>query len=247
MVTPVTVLVTGVLFLSPCRVFRPSGRLPHVSVDLQVVFPQELVPLTAVRILPGVSPRSIDVIGQDFRSVTEVLINDVPSPDVVVVSTKRLLAQVPEQLANDTLTSVSVIASRLTVTSKSLIRFQVGKTPSKVSGILRLMQVFLKVLFTTPGTDIFSPRIGGNALKDIGLTFGKSAGGSITANFVVAVANTQRQIQAIQARDPSIPRDERLLTATVTQAGYNQAEAALVVAVELTSHAGRSATANLMV
>lgn len=218
-----------------------------MAVDFQCIFPQQVVPLNAVRILPGVNPRSVDVIGSDFRSVDEVLINDLPSKDVVIVSKTRLLAQVPDVLKNDTLTSITVTSTKLTVTSKSLIKFRIGNTPSKVSGILRLVQVFLKILFTTPGTDIFSPRVGGNALKDIGLTFGKGQGGSIVSDFVIAVGNTQRQIQAIQARDPSIPRDERLLASTVTQAGYNRAEAALIVSVELTSQAGRSATANVMV
>ncbi len=218
-----------------------------MSVDLQVVFPQQVVSLSSVRILPGVSPRSVDVMGTDFRSVDEVLINDLPSPDVVIVSKKRLLAQVPDALVNETLTSVTVISNELTATSKSVIRFRVGKTASKVSGILRLIQVFLKILLTTTGTDIFSPRIGGSALRDIGLTFGKDQGGNIVSDFVIAVSNTQRQIQAIQARDPSIPPAERLLAATVTRAGYNRAEAALVVSVEITSQAGRAATANLLV
>ena len=217
-----------------------------MSVDIQVVFPQEVVPLNAVRILPGVNPRSVDVIGQDFRSIDEVLINDVPSPDVVIVSQKRLLAQVPDQLVNETLTSITVISNKLTITTKSLLKFRFGKTTSKVSGILRLVQIFLKILFSTPGTDIFSPRIGGNGLKGIGLTFGKDQGGQIVSDFVIAVSNTQRQVQAIKARDPTIPRDERLLQAAVTKADYNRAEAALVVSVELTSHAGRSATANVV-
>lgn len=202
--------------------------------------------LNAVRILPGMSPRSIDVIGTDFRSVDEVLINDLASPDVVIISKTRLLAEVPDALKNDTLTSITVVSNQLTVSAKSLIKFRVGRTTSKVSGILRLVQVFLKLLFTTPGTDIFAPRLGGNALKNIGLTFGKDQGGGIVSDFVISVGNTQRQIQAIQARDPSIPRDERLLSSRVTQAGYNRAEAALIVSVELTSHAGRAATANVL-
>lgn len=218
-----------------------------MSVDVQVVFPQEVVPLNAVRILPGVSPRSVDVLGTDFRAIDEVLINDMPSPDVVIVSKKRLLAQVPDALKNETLTSITVISNKLTVTAKSLIKFRLGKTPSKVSGILRLVQIFLKILLTTPGTDIFSPRVGGNALQDIGLTFGKDQGGTVVSDFVISVSNTQRQIQAIQARDPTIPQTERLLSAVVTRAGFNRAEAALVVSIELTSQAGRSATANLVV
>lgn len=218
-----------------------------MSVDFQVVFPQQVIALNSVRVLAGMSPRSLDVLGDDFTSVDEVLINDVASPDVVIVSKKRLLAQVPALLVNSTLTSVTVISNRLAMTSKSLIKFRVGQTTSKVSGILRLVQVFLKILLTTPGTDIFAPRVGGNALKNIGLNFGQEQGGTIVSDLVVAVASTQRQLYTIQSSDPSIPRDERLLSASVTAAAYNRAEGALVVSVELLSQAGRSATANIAI
>jgi hypothetical protein len=218
-----------------------------MAVDLQVVFPQSVVPLSSVSNLPGMVPRSLNVIGQDFRSVAQVLINDIASPDVVILSKTRLLAQVPVQLANVTLTSVTVISQQLTMSPRSLIKFQLGTTPSKVSGILRLVQVFLKILLTTTGIDIFAPRIGGNALRDIGRTFGKDQGGNVVSDFIIAVSTTSRQITAVQARNPSIPRDERLLAAKVLSADFNRAEAALVVSVELTSQAGSSATANVMV
>lgn len=218
-----------------------------MSVDFQVVFPQQVVPLNSVRILTGVTPRSIDVMGSDFRSVDQVLINDLASPDVVILSKNRLLAQVPDSLLQSTLTSVTVVSHSLTLSDRSIIKFQLGKTTSKVSGILRLVQVFLKILLTTTDTDIFAPRIGGNALRDIGLTFGKDQGGTIVSDIIVSVNTAARQITTIQARDPSIPRDERLLAAKVTAANFNRAEAALIVTVEITSQAGRSATANIMV
>ena len=218
-----------------------------MAVDFQVVFPQQLVPLNGIKILAGMTPRTIDVTGQDFRSVDQVLINDIASPEVVILSQTRLLAQVPSGLQNVTLTSVSVVSRQLTVSSKSLIKFQIGPVASKVSGILRLMQVFLKLLLTTPGRDIFSPRVGGNALKNVGQSFGKDQGGDIIAAFTIAVDTTRRQILAVQSRDPSIPKDERLLAAAVTASAYSRAEGALIVSVELTSQAGRAATANLMV
>ena len=218
-----------------------------MAVDFQIVFPQELVELASVRVLPGVAPRTLDVTGRDFSSIDEVLVNGIPSPDIVVLSLTRMLAQIPDALANETVTSVTVTSVRLAMTSRSLLRFRVGRTPSKVSGILRLMQVFLKILFTTPGSDIFARKTGGGALSRVGATFGRDEGGSIVSDFIVAVGSTQRQIRALQARDPSIPRDERLLTAKVLSAGYNRNEAALIVSVELTSQAGRAATANVMV
>jgi len=218
-----------------------------MALDLQICFPQEIVLLNSVTILQGVSPPSIDVIGQDFRSVDEVRINDVASPDVVILSRRRLLAQIPDVLQNQVPTSVTVISNKLAMTDKSVLRFRVGRVPSTVSGVLRLVQVFLKILLTTPGRDIFAPRIGAGALKNIGLTFGKDEGGSIVSDFIVSVATAQRQIIAIQSRDPSLPPDERLLAAKVVSAGYNRNEAALVVSVEVTSQAGRAARANVVI
>lgn len=218
-----------------------------MAVDFQVCFPQEIVNLSSIQEVSGMTPRTVNIVGQDFRSVDEVLINGVQAPDVVVLGRRRLLAQVPPQLGYSPVSSVSVISNSLAITNKSILRFRIGPTPSKVTGILRLVQVFLKILFTTPGRDIFAPRIGAAALSKIGVTFGADEGGNIVSDFVVSVGTTQRQIVAIQARDPSIPPDERLLSAIVASAGYNQQEAALVVSVEITSQTGRSALANVVV
>jgi hypothetical protein len=218
-----------------------------VAVDFQVVFPQQIVELSSVQIMFGVTPLTLDVAGEDFRSVDEIRVNDIIAPDVVILSRKRMLVRVPELVKNTQVTSVTVTSHSLTMSSKSLLKFRIGRSPSKVSGILRLVQVFLKILFTTPGYDIFAPRIGAAALKNIGVTFGASEGQSIVSDFVIACATTARQIVAIQSRDPSTPLDERLLSARVTAAKYNKQEAALVVSVELTSQTGRAALANVVV
>lgn len=216
-----------------------------MAVDLQVCFPQEVIALSQVRYLPGPWPRTLDVLGDDFRRVDEVRINGVASSEVVLVSERRLLAQVPEVLAQVPLTSVTVTSTTLALTAKSLLTFQLHRTPSKVSGLLRLVQLFLKLLFTTPGTDIFAPKLGGAALRHVGLTFGKDQGGQIVSDLIVAVRTTVRQVVALQARDPRLPREERLLDAKVLEAGYNRVETALVVGLELLSHAGQRATANV--
>lgn len=216
--------------------------------DFQVCFPAELIRLTSVSVLPNSDPLTLDILGQDFRSVDEVTINDIVSTNVIVLSKNRLLAEVPEVVKNSTAqVEVNVTSRRLTLTPKSLIRFKVGQTPSKVSGILRLVQVFLKLLFTTPGSDIFSKRLGGGALKKIGGSFSKSQSGSIVSDFVVSVDTTTRQIVALQGRDTAIPRDERLLSAKVTSAHFSAQESALIVSVELLSQTGQSALANVAI
>jgi hypothetical protein len=216
-----------------------------VAVDLQVAFPQEQIQLNRIRVLAG-PPRVLDIIGQDFRSVDEVLINSIPAADTIILSKTRLLAQLPESIdSGGQIVSVTVLSRRLTITPKSMIRFRIGTTPGRNVGILRLIQLFLKLLFTTPGTDIFNKQSGGGGLSHVGSTFGIDEGGGIIGDFHISVTNTARQIVAIQSRDPSLARDERLLSAKIIRAGFNTAEGALVVSVEITSQAGRAALANL--
>ncbi len=218
-----------------------------VSIDFQVVFPQQMIELSSITIMRGVTPPTLDVLGEDFRAVDEVRVNDIVAPNVVILTKKRMLIRVPELLQRSSITSVSVTSNSIFVSSKSMMKFRLGRTTSKVSGIMRLMQIFLKILFTTPGRDIFAPRIGAAALKNLGLTFGAEGGKQIVSDFVIAVATASRQIVAIQSRDPSIPFDERLLSAKVVAANYNRQEEALVVSVELLSQTGRSALANVAV
>lgn len=218
-----------------------------MAVDFQVVFPQEAVNLSRIDVLPETvdSPRIVDLTGEDFRAVDEVLINRIASPDVVVLSKTRLVAQVPDAELDKRILTVSVLSRRLTVSPKSILRFRISKSPGKVSGILRLVQKFLKILLQTSNTDIFNRSIGGGALKNIGVTFGAQEGGDIVNSLVIAVDTTKRQIISLQSRNPSIPPDERLLSAKIITAGYNKEESAVDVAVLITSQAGRSATANL--
>ncbi len=218
-----------------------------MSLDFQVVFPQEIISITAVNLVPGVTPRTLDIMGADFRSVDEVRINEVPSPSVIVLSKTRLLAQIPPSLGNTAVQTLTVTSRQLTLTKKSLIQFQIGPSACKVRGILRLVQIYLKILFQEPGTDIISQRIGANALKNLGSTFDSNQGGGIVSDFFLANTTAMRQIVAIQGRDPSIPRDERLLSSKVITAQFSKQATALLVSVEINSQAGRSAVANLMV
>jgi len=217
-----------------------------VALDIQVIFPSDIIPLTSVRVIPGLVPRSLDVLGSDFRDLDEVRINDVRSPSFVVLSRTRLLAQIPPSILNDSVTSVSVISNRLTLVNKSLIRFKLGTRTTKVSGMLRLMQVFLKILFTSKNRDIWSPRLGGNGLSALGSNFSRQEGQGIVADFMISVKDTSKQIVALQGRDNTIPRDERLLSANVQNISFNENESALIAGVELLNQTGERALSQLM-
>jgi len=214
-----------------------------MPVDFQVAFPQETVKISQVKPVPGLPVRTLDIYGEDFRSVEDVLMNQVSVPSFVVLSKTRLLAEVPQPLVSLTITSIMVLSRKLLISPRSYIRFNIGRTPSKTRGILKLMQLFLKMLLTTPGTDIFAPKTGGGAMVHLGQSVGTNEGSDVVAGIIVSVDSTARQIVQIQGRNQSIPPDERLLTAKVLSACFNKNETAILIGIELTSQAGRSAVA----
>jgi len=216
-----------------------------MSVDILVAFPQVSIPLNAVSVVPNVPQQLLDIYGEDFRAVDVVLINEIESTQVIILSPTRLLALVPPAVGGLVNLDVQVISRSLTLTKKSLIRFRLGNSPAKVRGILRLVQLFLKVLLTTPGSDIFVPRLGAAALRNLGQTFGATQQGDIVSDFIVAVDLATRQLIAIQGSDSSIPADEKLLQAKVVSSSFDRNSSALIVSVELTSQTGQGALANL--
>jgi len=218
-----------------------------LAVDLQVVFPQETIRLTSVRVAAGTTPILLDVVGEDFSSIDVVEINEIEAPAFFILSRTRMLVQMPDGLATTQIRNVTIISRKFVLTEKSLLRFRVGRVPSKVSGTMRLVQLFLKVLLTTAGTDIFNRKMGGSATKNLSRTFSGKASTAITSDFVVSVQNTVRQITAMQSRTAGLPASEKLLNAKVLKAQFSPLEAALLVTIEVSSQTGRAAIANLVV
>jgi len=219
-----------------------------VGIDLQTVVPQDAIPINNVKYASVRGIGTLDVTGEDFRSVDDVMINDISSPDVVVLSKTRLLAQLPDSLQrNPDVRSVLVLSRTFTVTSKSLLRFRIGDTPGRTQGINRLVQLFIKLLLSNPGSDRFNRQLGGGALKNVGSNFDAVEGNTIKADFTIAIDRTARQIISLQSRDGSLPADERLLSATLVGATFSRASAALFINVELVPQSGRPARLNLEV
>lgn len=217
-----------------------------MAVDFQLVHPQKVVELNAVRELVRYSPRSLDVRGTDFSAVDDVEINDQLSPNWVVLGRHRLIAQVPDTEQNGKIYSVNVISNRLTFTRESVLRFMIGRSPGRVVGMPRLLQLFVKVLMTTPGTDIWSPNMGGGLLQKVGGYTGKDEGRGLVGDVAVSVDTTTRQILAMQAGEGSSPPTERLLTAEVTSARYDRHDLSLHVTVQLVNQALRRGFANII-
>lgn len=217
-----------------------------MAVDFQVCFPQETIAVNKVRALPG-DLKVLEIEGEDFSAVDTVSVNDIDVPEFAVLSSHVLRARLPLSLTLADVRTVTVLSKRLVTTAKSTLKFRIGSMPSKVRGPLRLSQLFLKVLFSEPGTDIFNKKGGGGALKALSATFAASDSGGVINDFSVAVRTTTRQIIASQARNPSLPPDEKLLSASIISSAFSPQEAALSVSIEIVNQSGLPAILNLVV
>lgn len=175
----------------------------------------------------------------------EVRVNDVTCPNFLVLSPTRLLAQVPTQEATGTIASVKVFSSHLAVGDHTVLEFKLGDAPRRVSGLLRLMQSYTKLLLTTPGSDIFAKEMGGGLLARVSRGGTADDGRGLIEDVAIAVSITTRQMIALQSRDLRLAPDERLLSAKILSSVFHRADLSLLTRIDLVSHAGQSGTMGL--
>ena len=214
-------------------------------MDIQFIQFNDALTVTGVEEVPDLLPRTLRINGLDFRNTEEVLINEETSPSYVIASKGVILAQVPDVDLKKTIRSVSVISSDFTATVQSRIRFRFGVDPKKLTGMKVMMQMFLKLLLTKPGTDSFAKTLGGNALKNIGRSFSAGESSAVVSDFAISVGRTSDQMRSLQSRQPRLPDDERLLAANLINSRFDVALTALIARVELISQSGKRAIANL--
>jgi len=204
------------------------------TYDYQVLAFRDAAPLRKVGIYSS-NPLTLDIRGRDFVAVAQVLINGRASPEFVVVSEKRILAQVPRSQQDARLRSVSVLLSKSGITDRTAIFFESVVPGAKASGFTRLLQSFLRLLFTVPGEDLHDSSLGGGMGRIVG-----AAGdpGELRAAAVQAVSDTEEQLIRLQSRNTALQDSERLQSATLLEAVYTPSTTSLDIRLRLTAMDG---------
>lgn len=180
-------------------------------------------------------PLSLDIRGENFVAVNQVLINGVPSPEFMVLTRRRLLAEVPVRLRLSAIQTVDVLLSRQGLTSTSSVSLEAVVPGARASGFTRMMQSYLKLLLTSPGEDFSDETLGGGLYDVVG-----SAGtqGELRAAAAQAVNIAESQMIRLQALNPSLPSSEKLRSATLLQAEFVPSTSSLNIQVRLTAMDG---------
>lgn len=124
------------------------------------------------------------------------------------------------------------------------VSFTFGRRSKPVAGILKLVQLIVKMLLTTPGTDHFSVGAG-TILRGL---FKRGVSSSsmplLTMDIMVSIQDMERQILDIQAGD-NIPDDERLKEIIIRNVQYLEVSGEWQVQISVLSEGGEQVAFDL--
>jgi len=191
--------------------------------------------------VPGAPVPTLELTGREFGAAVEVRINGVASPEFVVLSPSRIYAQVPTSQISRQLQELAVLTSSTGKQPSAVVEFRASAGRFVAEGQVKLVQTFLKILLTSPGTDIYYPWLGGGLQRLIG-TY--STEPTIRAAAERTVSQTEQQMTRIQATS-SAPDTEKLATARIQSLTFSPSSASLTMAVRLVSLSGQASNAGL--
>ena len=217
-----------------------------MAVQLEVVKYRDLIMVTSIpRILPDISPTTIEVKGEDFSSVSSVIINSVPSPEFIIVNKHTMWVQLPDA-AQSGISTIEVLSSKLTRTAvASKVLFQIGNDTRTVEGLPKLIQLFTKWLLQGPGSDIYNPDRGGGLQAIVGKINSTRDMKAVTASITSAVTRTVSQIRNSQVNQTRLPLSERLLSATLQDINVFEKQMEARAKIRIVSMAGPEAVAEI--
>lgn len=217
-----------------------------MSAQLEVVKFRDLLPLRSIpRIIPGLEQPSIELNGTDFSNVDRILINEVEAPEFIILTKTRVVVQLPDAATNG-ISTIEVISSEFTKDFPvSKLQFEIGNKTRTITGVLKLLQLFVKWLLQSPGSDIYNPDRGGGLQKLAGKVMVSKRMENLLSTITRSVERTTSQIRSAQIATANLPSDERLLSATVADVDIFPDRSEVRVKIRLTTVLGNTALSTL--
>lgn len=211
-----------------------------MSDTLQVIRVRDSLPLSRLTVD---TPDPLVLLGQGtgLMSTESALVNG-HDASFEVISDTRILITVPTVLKRELIRSVDLLSERYT--GKNGIRLEFAATGRLLSGLQKLVQQFVLLMFTTPGSDTFAKGVGGGIQSLSGVSMDAKGRGAIVALIQSAVRRTASQLTTIQA-SLKLPADERIKHAELLDVRFDSQRLAVAPVVGLESVAGLRAVTRI--
>jgi hypothetical protein len=212
--------------------------------DFKVISAKTVLTVSAVAPVRGFQPPSIAVRGVNLNLATEVYYNGILASEFVVAAQDRLIVKIPKSEVGHMLTSLKVLSDAVLTKSDGLISLSLPNPLNFITGVERLVQTFILIFLTTPGSDIFEPNSGGGGYTIVGKNTNQRGKG-VAADLMLAIERTRDEILQFQANEPNLSLSEKLLSADIQSVNFNPDETALVGRVGLTNMLGDQAEVSI--
>ncbi len=212
--------------------------------DWRIVAARTLLRIRSVSPIRGFSPPSIVVVGDKLNLTLEVLFNGISAKDFSVASETRLVVRIPESQIGKELKDLRVYSSTSLTKEDSELSLEVVRPIATVQGMDRLVQSWLLLFLTSPGSDIFSPKSGAGARSIVGRT-GSRGGKGLSADLTLAVERTKAELLRLQTAAANVPLNERLLSSNLETLSFSEETTALSARVLLKNMIGDRAEVSI--
>jgi len=212
--------------------------------DLRVVQAKAILRVTSVAPVRGFNPPAIIVLGEKFNVADEVVYNGIEVTEFLIASSTRIVARIPPSQVGLALSDIRVLAPVQAAKADSIVSLGLSTPIRAVDGVDRLVQEFLLVFFTTPGSDLFDPAAGGGGRALIGRN-SQGAGHGAVSSLSMAVDRSRQEILRKQSKNSKIPPSERLLSASLSDVKFDARASTLSGVVTLRNVLGASASVNV--
>jgi hypothetical protein len=213
-------------------------------IDFQILSARALLKVTSYSPIRGFLPPSLVVLGEKLNMTQDVYFNDVQVKEFVVQSPNRMLVRIPDSQVGEPLFSLKVYSDAVLNKLDAALSLSIGTTSRKLEGIERLVQAWMMVFLTTPGTDAFDPQSGGGGRMIVGRTT-DAKGKGVIADLAQAVEKTKNELIQKQSQWPGIPLSEKLLDSSVQGVSFDDQSSTLLAQVSIQNMLGDQAEVNL--
>ena len=212
--------------------------------DIRLFTARALLPVTALAPVRGFLPPSIVARGRNFALASEIYYNGTKVSQFIIQSINTVLIAIPESQIGQPFTGLVVYASSPLNNADASVDFSIPAPIRLIEGMERLVQAWLLIFFTSPGSSIFAPNSGGGGLALVGRNT-DTQGKGIAADFALGVKQTESELLSLQTQLPAIPPIERLMSSDLQTLSFNPNTSALQATVLIKNSFGTAAGVSL--
>ena len=186
----------------------------------------------------------LQLTGKKFDKAVSVQVNKT-NQEFSVVDQHTILCTLPEKAS--VIESVEVITTAKKINRNSVFSYLLTDNVNAVSGETKLIQQFIKVLLTTPGSDHFAPTVGGNMQNWVNQNQPYGSSQALVAKTVLNIVNVAARFSAGQTL-AGVPPEERLSDVQVLNVGFAADDPSLMeLSLRLNTFARRQAVVSVLI